>query len=119
MTGSGAMNSDSHTSNSSQPAGNDRADGRTPEQLREMRITRDRLNHAEANVVIEFGRTRVLCAASFSEGVPRWKKGSGSGWVTAAYAMLPRSTNPRSPRESVKGRIGGRTHEISRLIGRS
>ena len=113
------MNSDSHTSSSSQPAGGDRADGRTPEQLREVRITRDWLDHAEGSVLIEFGRTRVLCAASFTEGVPRWKKGSGSGWVTAEYAMLPRSTNTRSPRESVKGRIGGRTHEISRLIGRS
>jgi ribonuclease PH len=61
----------------------------------------------------------VLCAASFTQGVPRWRKGSGQGWVTAEYAMLPRSTNTRSDRESVKGRIGGRTHEISRLIGRS
>ncbi|MEE1649660.1 ribonuclease PH [Brachybacterium sp. J144] len=97
----------------------DRVDGRTPEQLREVRITRDWLDHAEGSALIEFGRTRVLCAASFTEGVPRWKKGSGSGWVTAEYAMLPRSTNTRSDRESVKGRIGGRTHEISRLIGRS
>jgi ribonuclease PH len=68
---------------------------------------------------VEFGNTRVLCAASFTPGVPRWKKGSGSGWVTAEYAMLPRATNTRSDRESVKGKIGGRTHEISRLIGRS
>jgi ribonuclease PH len=68
---------------------------------------------------IEFGRTRVLCAASFTEGVPRWKKGEGSGWVTAEYAMLPRATSTRSSRESVKGKIGGRTHEISRLVGRS
>jgi ribonuclease PH len=70
-------------------------------------------------VLVEFGRTRVLCAASATEGVPRWRKGSGLGWVTAEYAMLPASTNTRSDRESVKGRIGGRTHEISRLIGRS
>ena len=70
-------------------------------------------------MLVEFGRTRVLCAASASEGVPRWRKGSGLGWVTAEYAMLPASTNTRSDRESVKGRIGGRTHEISRLIGRS
>jgi ribonuclease PH len=70
-------------------------------------------------VLVEFGRTRVLCAASASEGVPRWRKGSGLGWVTAEYAMLPASTNTRSDRESVKGRIGGRTHEISRLVGRS
>lgn len=68
---------------------------------------------------MKFGNTRVLCAASVTEGVPRWRKGSGEGWVTAEYAMLPRSTNTRSDRESVKGRIGGRTHEISRLVGRS
>lgn len=113
------MNSDNQTSSSPQPAEGDRLDGRTPEQLRQVRITRDWLDHAEGSVLIESGRTRVLCAASFTEGVPRWKKGSGSGWVTAEYAMLPRATNSRSPRESVKGKIGGRTHEISRLIGRS
>jgi ribonuclease PH len=70
-------------------------------------------------VLVEFGRTRVLCAASASPGVPRWRRESGLGWVTAEYAMLPSSTHTRSDRESVKGRIGGRTHEISRLIGRS
>ena len=70
-------------------------------------------------MLVEFGRTRVLIAASVTEGVPRWRKGSGLGWVTAEYAMLPRATHDRSDRESVKGRIGGRTHEISRLIGRS
>ena len=70
-------------------------------------------------MLVEFGHTRVLCTASVTEGVPRWRKGSGLGWVTCEYAMLPRSTNTRSDRESVKGRIGGRTHEISRLIGRS
>jgi ribonuclease PH len=70
-------------------------------------------------VLVEFGRTRVLVAASVTEGVPRWRKGSGLGWVTSEYAMLPRATNTRTDRESVKGRIGGRTHEISRLIGRS
>ncbi len=70
-------------------------------------------------MLVEFGRTRVLCAASVTEGVPRWRRGSGLGWVTAEYAMLPRSTHTRSDRESVKGRIGGRTHEISRLVGRS
>jgi ribonuclease PH len=96
-----------------------RADGRTPDQLREVRITRGWLDHAEGSVLVEFGRTRVLCAASFTEGVPRWRKGSGEGWVTAEYAMLPRATNTRGDRESVRGRIGGRTHEISRLIGRS
>jgi ribonuclease PH len=96
-----------------------RGDGRTIDQLRPVRITRGWLDHAEGSVLVEFGRTRVLCAASFTEGVPRWRKGSGQGWVTAEYAMLPRATNTRNDRESVKGRIGGRTHEISRLIGRS
>lgn len=96
-----------------------RIDGRSAVDLREVRLTRNWLDHAEGSVLVEFGRTRVLCAASFIEGVPRWRKGSGQGWVTAEYAMLPRSTNTRTDRESVKGRIGGRTHEISRLIGRS
>ena len=96
-----------------------RHDGRAADQLRDVRISRGWLDHAEGSVLVEFGRTRVLCAASFTEGVPRWRKGSGEGWVTAEYAMLPRSTNTRSDRESVKGRIGGRTHEISRLVGRS
>ena len=96
-----------------------RHDGRAPAQIREVRITRNWLDHAEGSVLVEFGRTRVLCAASFTEGVPRWLKGKGSGWVTAEYEMLPRSTNTRSDRESRKGKVGGRTHEISRLIGRS
>jgi ribonuclease PH len=69
--------------------------------------------------LVEFGQTRILVAASVTEGVPRWRKGSGLGWVTSEYAMLPRATNTRNDRESVRGRIGGRTHEISRLIGRS
>jgi len=97
----------------------ERHDGRAPDQTREVRITRNWLDHAEGSVLVEFGRTRVLCAASFTEGVPRWLRGKGTGWVTAEYAMLPRATNTRSDRESVKGRIGGRTHEISRLVGRS
>jgi ribonuclease PH len=96
-----------------------RPDGRAPDALRDVRITRRWLDHAEGSVLVEFGRTRVLCAASFTEGVPRWRKGSGRGWVTAEYAMLPRATNTRGDRESVRGRIGGRTHEISRLVGRS
>ena len=96
-----------------------REDGRADDELRPVKITRNWLDHAAGSVLVEFGRTRVLCAASASEGVPRWRKGSGLGWVTAEYAMLPASTNTRSERESVKGRIGGRTHEISRLIGRS
>ena len=70
-------------------------------------------------MLVEFGQTRVLVAASVTEGVPRWRKGSGLGWVTSEYAMLPRATNTRNDRESIRGRIGGRTHEISRLIGRS
>src|SRR3954464_2802487 len=96
-----------------------RPDGRADDALRPVRITRNWLDHAEGSVLVEFGSTRVLCAASVTEGVPRWRKGSGLGWVTAEYAMLPRATHTRSDRESVKGRIGGRTHEMSRLIGRS
>src|SRR5699024_877891 len=96
-----------------------RADGRTADQLRPVKLHRGWADQAEGSVLVEFGGTRVLCNASFTEGVPRWRKGSGLGWVTAEYAMLPRSTNSRSSRESVKGKIGGRTHEISRLIGRA
>lgn len=96
-----------------------RADGRANDQLREVKITRGWSQNAEGSALIEFGNTRVLCTASFTEGVPRWLKGQGTGWVTAEYAMLPRATGTRSSRESVKGKIGGRTHEISRLIGRS
>jgi ribonuclease PH len=87
--------------------------------MRPVTITRNWSMHPEGSVLVEFGATRVLCTASVTEGVPRWRKGSGLGWVTCEYAMLPRATNTRSDRESVKGRIGGRTHEISRLIGRS
>ncbi|NNC11123.1 ribonuclease PH [Planctomonas sp. JC2975] len=96
-----------------------RADGRTPDQLRPITIERGWSEQAEGSALISFGRTRVLCTASFTNGVPRWLAGKGKGWVTAEYSMLPRSTNERTDRESVKGRIGGRTHEISRLIGRS
>jgi ribonuclease PH len=96
-----------------------RADGRSNDQLREVKFTRGWLGQAEGSVLVEFGQTRVLIAASVTEGVPRWRKGSGLGWVTSEYAMLPRATNTRTDRESVRGRIGGRTHEISRLIGRS
>jgi len=96
-----------------------RSDGRRPDELRPVRFTRGWLEQAEGSVLVEYGSTRVLVAASVTEGVPRWRKGSGLGWVTSEYAMLPRATNTRSDRESVKGRIGGRTHEISRLIGRS
>jgi ribonuclease PH len=96
-----------------------REDGRTPDQLRPVTLTRRWLDHAEGSCLVEFGKTRVLVAVSATEGVPRWRKGSGLGWVTAEYAMLPRATHTRSDRESVKGRLGGRTHEISRLVGRS
>jgi ribonuclease PH len=96
-----------------------RPDGRAIDQLRPVAFTRHWLDHAAGSVLVEFGRTRVLCVASASVGVPRWRRDSGLGWVTAEYAMLPSSTASRTDRESVKGRIGGRTHEISRLIGRS
>jgi ribonuclease PH len=96
-----------------------RQDGRRPDQLRPVTITRRWLTHAEGSVLVEFGGTKVLCAASVQDSVPRWRRGSGQGWVTAEYAMLPRATNTRNDRESVRGKIGGRTHEISRLIGRS
>ncbi|ASU85252.1 ribonuclease PH [Nocardiopsis gilva YIM 90087] len=96
-----------------------RPDGRAPNELRPVTITRNWLRHAEGSALIEFGDTRVLCAASVEDGVPRWRRGTGEGWVTAEYAMLPRATDTRGARESVKGKIGGRTHEISRLIGRS
>ena len=96
-----------------------RTDGRATDQLREITIERGWSKQAEGSALISFGNTRVLCTASFTNGVPRWLTGKGKGWVTAEYAMLPRSTNDRMDRESVKGKIGGRTHEISRLIGRS
>jgi ribonuclease PH len=96
-----------------------RPDDRAPDQLRPVRIQRGWLDHAEGSVLVEFGGTRVLCAASVQDSVPRWRRDSGLGWVTAEYAMLPRATNTRNDRESVKGRLGGRTQEISRLIGRS
>jgi ribonuclease PH len=96
-----------------------RPDGRSPDQLRPVKFTRNWLAHAEGSVLVEFGATRVLCAASVTEDVPRWRRGGGLGWVTAEYAMLPRATNTRNDRESVKGKLGGRTQEISRLVGRS
>jgi ribonuclease PH len=96
-----------------------RVDGRTADQLRTVTIERGWSEHAEGSALISFGSTKVLCTASFTSGVPRWKVGSGEGWVTAEYSMLPRATHSRSDRESVKGKQGGRTHEISRLIGRS
>ena len=96
-----------------------RLDGRSNDQLRAVKFTRNWLNNAEGSVLVEFGNTRVLCVASFTPGVPRWLVGKGEGWVTSEYAMLPRATHTRSDRESVKGKLGGRTQEISRLVGRS
>lgn len=96
-----------------------REDGRRPDELRPIRIEPNYLEFAEGSVLITVGRTRVICAATLEERVPAWMKGRGAGWVTAEYAMLPRATQERTPRESVKGRPGGRTHEIQRLIGRS
>lgn len=96
-----------------------RVDGRMPAQMRPVTIERGWSKQAEGSALISFGDTKVLCTASFTPGVPRWLKGEGTGWVTAEYSMLPRSTNDRMQRESVRGKIGGRTHEISRLIGRS
>lgn len=96
-----------------------RIDGRTNDELRPVTIERGWSAQAEGSALISFGNTKVLCTASFTNGVPRWMSGKGKGWVTAEYAMLPRATNDRNDRESVRGKIGGRTHEISRLIGRS
>src|SRR6478672_2370888 len=96
-----------------------RADGRADDELRPITFERGFQDHPAGSVLVSFGRTKVLCAASASVGVPRWRKDSGLGWVTAEYAMLPSATHTRSDRESVKGRVGGRTHEISRLVGRA
>ncbi len=96
-----------------------RLDGRTDDELRPVVITRGFTSHPAGSVLINFGETRVMCTASVTEGVPRWRKGSGLGWLTAEYAMLPGATHTRSDREAVKGRLGGRTQEISRLVGRS
>ena len=96
-----------------------RSDGRSADQLRPVRFTRGWLDEAEGSCLVEFGRTRVLCAASLTPGVPRWRRDSGLGWVTGEYAMLPRAATSRDTRESIKGRPGGRTQEISRLIGRA
>lgn len=97
----------------------DRADGRSPDQLRPVKITRNYIKHAEGSVLIEVGDTKVICTATVEDKVPPFQKGSGKGWVTAEYSMLPRATQTRSPREAAKGKIGGRTHEIQRLVGRA
>jgi ribonuclease PH len=96
-----------------------RADGRQPDELRPVRFTRHFNKYAEGSVLIEVGDTKVICTASVEEGVPPFRRDSGEGWLTAEYAMLPRATGTRNQRESARGRIGGRTHEIQRLIGRS
>ncbi|MBZ5630029.1 MAG: ribonuclease PH [Acidobacteriia bacterium] len=96
-----------------------RSDNRTPEQMRPVNITPDFISTAEGSALIEIGNTRVICTASVEETVPAWMRNSGKGWITSEYGMLPRSTLTRTARESARGRIGGRTHEIQRLIGRS
>jgi ribonuclease PH len=96
-----------------------RPSGRSPEQLRDIKITRHFTQHAEGSVLVEFGNTKVICTASVSESVPRFLKGKGQGWVTAEYGMLPRATNTRNDREAARGKQSGRTVEIGRLIGRS
>ena len=96
-----------------------RPSGRAADELRNVNITRGYTRHAEGSVLVEFGATRVLCNATVEDRVPPWMKGRGSGWVTAEYGMLPRATGQRSPREAARGRQGGRTLEIQRLIGRS
>ncbi len=96
-----------------------RSDGRRPDELRPVRVTPNYLRYAEGSALIEMGDTRVLCAVSYEDGVPPFLRGSGAGWITAEYGMLPRSTNTRTAREAARGRVGGRTHEIQRLIGRA
>ena len=96
-----------------------RADGRTTDQMRPVTITRGFTSNPAGSVLVEFGNTRVMCTASIEERVPRFKKDSGEGWLTAEYSMLPSATHERMPRESMRGKVKGRTHEISRLVGRS
>jgi len=111
-----------NTAQAAAPSGSDlvtRPSGRAPDALREVRITRGYTCHAEGSVLVEFGRTRVLCTASIEDRVPGFLKGRGQGWMTAEYGMLPRSTHTRSDREAARGKQSGRTQEIQRLIGRS
>ena len=96
-----------------------RSDGRQPDELRPLVLRRKYSKYAEGSVLIEVGETRVICTASLEERVPPWLRGAGQGWLTAEYGMLPRSTQERSPRDATSGRVGGRVHEIQRLIGRS
>jgi len=96
-----------------------RPSNRAPDEMRDIKFTRNFTKHAEGSVLVEFGHTRVLCTATIEEKVPHFLKGKGQGWVTAEYGMLPRSTNTRMGREAARGKQGGRTMEIQRLIGRS
>src|SRR5574341_1058646 len=96
-----------------------RIDQRLPNQARPVRITPDYLVTAEGSALIEVGNTKVICTVSLDDAIPSWMRGTGRGWITAEYAMLPRSTITRPARESARGRLSGRTHEIQRLIGRS
>ena len=96
-----------------------RSDNRAHDQMRPVNVVPDYISTAEGSALIEIGNTRVICTASIEESVPAWMRNSGKGWVTSEYGMLPRSTLTRTPRESARGRVGGRTHEIQRLIGRS
>ncbi|WKD60540.1 Ribonuclease PH [Corynebacterium ciconiae DSM 44920] len=96
-----------------------RADGRALDEMRPVRITRGFTTNPAGSVLVEFGNTRVMCTASIEESVPRFKRDSGEGWLTAEYSMLPAATHERMPRESMRGKVKGRTHEISRLVGRS
>ena len=96
-----------------------RPSGRRPEQLRQVKITREYTQHAEGAVLVEFGNTKVICTATVENSVPRFLRGKGQGWITAEYGMLPRSTNSRMGREAARGKQSGRTQEIQRLIGRS
>jgi ribonuclease PH len=96
-----------------------RSDNRTPDQLRPVTITPDFISIAEGSCLIEVGNTKVICTASIEETVPSWMRNTGRGWITGEYGMIPRSTLTRTPREAARGRVGGRTHEIQRLIGRS
>lgn len=96
-----------------------RPSGRAPDELRPVRLTRHYTRHAEGSVLVEFGETRVVCTASVEDGVPQFLRGSGQGWITAEYGMLPRSTHTRTAREAARGKQSGRTQEIQRLIGRA
>jgi len=96
-----------------------RSDNRQPDQMRPVRLTPDFISTAEGSALIEVGNTRVICTASIEESVPQFLRGAGKGWITGEYGMIPRATLTRTPRESSRGRVGGRTHEIQRLIGRS